>query len=273
MQRLTRVIVFLLLTGCTQVGRETMTRGNLQDFLDFPGGSLGLVAAHQDAEERLAKCLKQRGYEYVPYNTMTNGSVQGSAPDRDLDSLEFRKVHGFGIADRFVSQLTVNPNDRLISSLSGAEMEEFERVYESCRKNAYESLILHTSELEKLQPKLQKLNDRIEADPQIVEFKRRWVKCMASKGLPFRSRGEMFFHFGGLKGTREKSALLAEEIVAAVADFECESPFREQQRSIYASYRKNFVTLNIRVLQKVVDTRTRNGLDEYSRSQNAPTTA
>ncbi len=179
-----------------------------------------------DIEESIRLCMAEQGFEYSPV-LPPEGSFATFDPDDEADRVA---TEGFGITTWYGNEEMNagvewdDPNQDRVETMTPAEQDAYwaalhgdqseldqeveidpetgEEMYVSsgfgggCQGGAYEEAYGDqeaTEELwEQLEPALEALNARMEADPRIVELNAEWAACMTEAGYTYESRNAMY---------------------------------------------------------------------------------
>lgn len=212
-----------------------------------------LAANFKQIQALTQKCMRLKGWTYVPEPYANIGSPNSFVPDyvaEDLFLLEF----GYGISVRptekprapspnEVFQAGLSPTDQEkfgsdlngVQSTDGCLMRSFRQVYKG-------SILTDT----KFQAGLSNLEQRIQSNPEVKLAKKSWQACMLKAGLKFQSRDDAINsiaeRLSALKaakkandskagegpknsGSQELEALTRDERFTAATDVQCEKKF------------------------------------------------
>lgn len=287
--------------------------GALLGFSSDPGESEEQFVEMQRAgEEIIRTCMAEQGFEYTPIDP----SVYANFDDGlgDLSEEEFVQQYGFGISTTFDEEVErfggedtfVDPNEERLEAMTEGERMAYQRalygdfpefdptVDESeredftfepggCQGEAFEQVFTGFAIFEEFADEFEELENRIQADPRIVEITEKWRTCMSDNGFTaFETPDDMYdeifsrmepiydaafggaFFSGGEDETdieitgdtpptgpqlsREARAELDElqayEISVAVSDFECSADFADTYISVSAEYERQFIDEN-----------------------------
>jgi len=174
---------------------------------DWFGGGLEEPTIAQGIEARIAGCMDNAGFEYVPLDYAGAYEAVGAYRDRDrLSAFEYAATYGYGISSGFngtFPQVVVpNPNVSYLESLDDEVRAEYEvalwgsqvdrqtedAVPGGCTGRALDELFVgnaHTAI-----PLLAELTDRIRGDGRMVAGERAWSACMAAQGFEYLTPDE-----------------------------------------------------------------------------------
>lgn len=237
----------------------------LSDYIDVPGGAAGQKIAYDQAEAVVATCMKLEGFDYRAVNPLRNGSIQMGPSEQDFGSREFRKVHGFGIADsRNPPQISSNPNSDYVDSLSSGDRAKYDALlgassdtqpagFESCRTKAYRAIDVRGKVISELSGSLYDLQVKIQNDKRTGQIRLKWKECMQKQGFPVVGISQLYQDLTERAQKAEGEALVkarADEITASLADFDCSQKTREETLRIRRTYEEEFIERNKSVLEK-----------------------
>ena len=184
----------------------------------------------RDAQEKIAACMAEQGFEYIPYvQSQDQGGFSGPASEE-----EFVAQYGFGIAttlldDRRMGEMdeevmaaeaAKDPNNAIVEAMTDVERDAyyaalygeqpdigFEDLAEEspgetvasfeptgCQSTAYEGAFDHGAAqefYEQFGPLMEDLYGGLDSDPRIVALESEWSSCMAEKGYDFVDRSDV----------------------------------------------------------------------------------
>lgn len=277
----------LALAGCTAQGGEKKVMDD--DGGPGPLGSIAMAVTEVSdaelkarivaAEEAVAACMRELGFEYVPapenYGFTSTEDAEGPEPG----SLEFAEEHGYGIARGPGISLAAgpDPNEEIRAGLSPEALEEYERAYlgdpeswgeqpppveeQGCSGKGAASVFGEEpdpfdaevrAELERIEIEL------VPNDPRVRKLDGTWAACMAEAGYPGLSspasaEEELFEEFltsGAGAGAVDADGLTAaarefleKEIAQATADWHCraELGYDAVVRAVRNAFEQKFV--------------------------------
>ncbi len=184
----------------------------------------------RDAQERIAVCMSEQGFEYIPY-VQSQGQGGFSGPESEE---EFVAQYGFGIATTLLedqrmgemdeaemeAEAAKDPNNAIVEAMADAERDayyealhgeqpdiDFESMTEEeinaahelfepsgCYNDAYEELWGGGADqafYEQFGPLMEDLYANLDSDPRIAEMESKWSECMADKGFDFTDRNDV----------------------------------------------------------------------------------
>ena len=157
-------------------------------------------------QERIAVCMANQGFEYVP--AVAPGNVDVLA----LDEEQYAREQGFGISTRYntveedAAEQWVDPNEAIVAAMSDSEEAAYytalygeetgleEGAEESdatfwgggCQGEAAQEVFGQADAIfQELEPLLTDLQERVEADPRLADADRRWTACMSDRGYDY----------------------------------------------------------------------------------------
>ncbi|HEX8159129.1 MAG TPA: hypothetical protein VF526_17220 [Solirubrobacteraceae bacterium] len=195
----TALIGIVLLAGCGSDPPPKKTSevgGSIEDQLGFT--RKGITAAQAKVENRIAACMKEQGFEYVPADPVAQQAALTGKPN--MSDLEFEQQFGYGISTLYGrGNPQSDPNEKIRASLSGPDKTAYEQALTGgkpdqtffnavdagdfsqlggCTKTATDEAFGGTELLGTLQRKLDELDDSILADQRMVKANEAWTACM-----------------------------------------------------------------------------------------------
>ena len=182
------------------------------------------VQQERRAQELIAQCMAEEGFEYVAVTRPTEQFEYGTPEDVDY-ALEY----GFDVSTRYGETLTspedtwTDPNQSIVESLSESERGAYyetlygssfttgtassggegdesteplvaEPVFDGCSGQAYEEIYaFEAAQAVYEQLDLDSLIERADADPRVVALEVEWSECMAERGHDYEDT-EAFFN-------------------------------------------------------------------------------
>jgi hypothetical protein len=229
----------LFLTGCSggsnSEGSSEASDGEptLNDFIpgalvfDETNAQAQGLAREREAQDKIAVCMAEQGFEYVPY-VQSQGLGGFSGPESQE---EFVEQYGFGVATMILEdqqfdeeameeEMAKDPNNAIVEAMSDAEREayyaalhgeqpdidfessteeEIQAAYESfvptgCYNTAYEDMFDQGAAMafyEQFGPLMEDLYMGLESDQRIAEFEAKWSSCMAEGGYDFTDQNDI----------------------------------------------------------------------------------
>jgi hypothetical protein len=193
------LIGVVLLAGCGSDPPEKKTSevgGSIEDQLGFT--RKGITAAQAKVENRIAACMKEQGFEYIPADPIAQQAALTGKPN--MSDAEFEQQFGYGISTLYGrGNPQSDPNERIRSSLSGPDKTAYEQALtggkpdqtffaavdsgdfselDGCTKTATDEAFGGSELLTTLQRKLDELDDSILADQRMVRANEAWTTCM-----------------------------------------------------------------------------------------------
>lgn len=168
------------------------------------GAQLGMLL-----EERIAACMAQLGFEYVP-DTSNHARTDLSAIDPPPGTREFAEHYGYGFAampdEMRTTNVVASPNDAIVAAMSPEQREAYERALwgevavsgedggelGGCFREARDE-VFGDRERDPVRAALEDEIARIDAeaapaDPAVAEVAAAWSACMADAGHPGYAR-------------------------------------------------------------------------------------
>lgn len=181
-------------------------------------------------QELIRACMAEEGFDYTPV-TPPEESFQAFGPDDEEDYVReqgFGITTWYGNEDQFSGPEFEweDPNQEMVEAMSESEQEAYyEALYGSeedqmegattetdpetgeeytvvpgfgagCEGEASEEVYGDPAETEalweELNPAMEELQERIQADPRVVEFNEEWSECMAEAGFDFEDQQQMY---------------------------------------------------------------------------------
>lgn len=197
----TALIGVVLLAGCGSdppAKKTSEVGGSIEDQLGFT--RKGITAAQAKVENRIAACMKEQGFDYIPADPVAQQAALTGKPN--MSDAEFEQEFGYGISTLFGrGNPQSDPNERIRASLSGPDKTAYEQALTGgkpdqtffhavdtgdfselggCTKQATDEAFGGTELLTTLQRKLDELDDSILADQRMVKANEAWTSCMRS---------------------------------------------------------------------------------------------
>jgi hypothetical protein len=184
-----------------------------------------------EVQERIRTCMAEQGFEYTPVDHAEGSVILYDAEEEDEEERIREQGFGITTwygkeAEAFeepvdeamedpnwerVEAMTESERQAYFEALHGSEEEQLEHatteydpetgeetglVYESfgagCEGAAHEAVYGRNTELwEELGPAFDALQERVEADPRIIERNEEWSQCMAAAGYLYATPQEM----------------------------------------------------------------------------------
>lgn len=163
--------------------------------------------------ELIAACMANQGFEYVP--VVTPSSVTGF----EFDEERYASEQGFGISTRIdieednPAQQWSNPNDDITAAMSVSESEAYEAALYGdetdlevgaegsdaafwgggCQGEAAQEVFGQAEAVfSELEPLLDDLQQRVEADPRLADIDQGWTACMSGRGYDYENADEVW---------------------------------------------------------------------------------
>ena len=226
------IAIALLVAACGPGGEESggaEARGeSLQDFIpgfasfDPENAEEQFRQQERDAQEKIATCMAEQGFEYVPYVLNEEEIFFGGVDSQE----EFVEQYGLGITydilfeqpgfedEELPPEIANDPNyaireelspeegeayDRVLygeepdidfESMSEEEIDEFFQSFEfgGCYNTAYDELFNDEASqafYEQFGSDLEAMYQRVESDPRIADMEANWSACMLEEGYQF----------------------------------------------------------------------------------------
>lgn len=164
-------------------------------------------------QELIAACMANQGFEYVP--VVTTSSVTGFG----LDEEQFAREQGFGISTRFdlldenYPPQPPDPNDAITAAMSESESDayyaalygeetELEAGAEEsaatfwgggCQGEAAQEVFGQADAIfSELEPLLNDLQERVDADPRLAGADQGWTACMSDRGFQYEDADDVW---------------------------------------------------------------------------------
>lgn len=205
---------------------------SLADFFGYGGDPADQQARFQEQEAKLQEtiraCMVDQGFEYIPVDY---GEEVFFEFDEQSEEERVRE-QGFGITTYFGNeeefflegppeeQIFVDPNDEIVQAMSESEQQAYyealhgnfedeeltidpdtgEEYYEGfgggCYGQASEEIYGGGADVEALfqeiEPQMEEMGARVQADPRMVELNQKWAACMSDRGYEFQDQVEMY---------------------------------------------------------------------------------
>lgn len=231
------VLVFLCLTvaacSASEDAESAQTEGDsLQDYIpglaafNAEGAEEQFRKQELEAQEQIAVCMANQGFEYVPYVANTEDIFYGDAETPE----EFAKLYGLGVTWDLLNtpefdenepppELADDPNYAITEAMAPEEQEayyqalhgeepdiDFETMTEEeidaffenwepggCYNEAYQTFgnaDASQAFYEQFGDQLNDMYERAQADPRIAELESNWAECMSEGGYDFKDEHE-----------------------------------------------------------------------------------
>ncbi len=233
------IAIALLVAACSPGGEESggaEARGeSLQDFIpgfasfDPENAEEQFRQQERDAQEKIATCMAEQGFEYVPYVPNEEDIFFGGVDSQE----EFVEQYGMGITyeilfeqpvlfeEELPPEIANDPNyaireelspeegqayDRVLygeepdidfESLTEEEIDEFFQSFEQggCYNTAYEDIFNDQASeafYEQFGSDIDDMYQRAESDPRIADMETNWSDCMSEEGYEFANQMEPY---------------------------------------------------------------------------------
>ncbi|WP_283133603.1 hypothetical protein [Rhizohabitans arisaemae] len=249
-----------VLAGCGNTPEEKSDEAVAASPQASPGAD-----KRREIEAVKADCMKKKGFKYVAFVPKPKPDAVVKAGLGDHAAMkEYRSKYGFDAFSQSVygethpqnPGLENNPNDELLSNLSGTQVEAYHTARDECHIQGVNAVLGKTfSSVEELYAEVDQVNQRIRdalnADPQLVSSAQRYADCLKGKGYQvadvkpigilwavpqvfqdqFQGLAKAKQDAGGKGRTelivtpQEARPYLAREIKAALEDLECGKEF------------------------------------------------
>ncbi|MFP3913432.1 MAG: hypothetical protein ACLFWM_01030 [Actinomycetota bacterium] len=179
-------------------------------------------------QEAIRQCMAEQGFEYQPVMPPEEAfSVSEVDEEERVRTQGFGITTYFGNEEEMgMGQEFEDPNQDMLEEMSDSErqawqealygtQEEQEELMETeideetgetmmtstgfgagCQGEAYEAEFGDQEQTQdlwrELEPQMEEMRQRVEADPRIVELNEEWSACMAEAGYEFESRNDMY---------------------------------------------------------------------------------
>jgi hypothetical protein len=254
-----------------------------------------MLQRQAQAENGIRDCMKAQGFEYVPVDPAAERAALVGAAGMSKD--DFEKQYGYGITTLYEQrrkQIGAGANDAIRAALSPADRIAYDRALHGddptatlaqaldsgdfthlggCIRKATETVFGGAETLTTLQSKLDELDERIQADPRMVEAVSKWSACMRAAGFgglqhPQDVDATLQRKLDAIVGTPDAAsaptsaepdydtaalaALQHEEVAMVAADKACESRYiADVEERVAAGYERTFREENAALLSKV----------------------
>jgi hypothetical protein len=253
----------------------------------------GIVARQAQAENLIRDCMKGQGFDYVPVDPVAQQAALVGTPGMSKE--DFEKQFGYGITTLYEQrreQAVAGPNEAIRDSLGDVERKAYDRALYGddptatfaealdtgdftrlggCIKQATDEVFGGTEVLQSLQSKLEELDERILADPRMVNAVSKWSQCMSAEGFDGINQPQEVDQVlqrklraivgspdgGGASGepAYDRAALTAlqhEEVAMVTADIGCEKRhISSVEEKVTVEYEAAFREKNAALIAKV----------------------
>lgn len=256
----------------------------------------GLLERQAQAENLIRDCMKAEGFEYVPVDPAAQRAALVGRAGMSVE--DFEKQFGYGITTLYeqrLQQTAVGPNKEIRGALGKADLAAYDRALYGddptatfavaldsgdftrlggCVKVATSQVFGGTAVLQTLQTKLDEVDEKVFADPEMVKALAKWSVCMREAGYDGLSEPDQvdavlerkLEAIAGPPTERQASAaeeepaydrqalaaLQQEEVAMVAADVRCEQKHVAGIESeVTAKHHKEFREENADLLAKV----------------------
>jgi hypothetical protein len=280
------LVVAAALGACGGGGGGTTPDVNVEEQAGLTGDAVIERQAH--AENLVRDCMKGQGFDYVPVDPAAQRTALVGTGG--LTNAEFEKQYGYGLTTLYEqrqNQLGAGPNVAVRNALSAPERTTYDRALYGddptqtfevaldtgdftklggCVKQAAEKVFGGAEMVRNLTAKLDELDQRIVADPRMVDAIRKWSACMRIAGYDLADPDavdttlqQKLDDIVGPSGNRvpdyDKAALSAlqrEEVAMVAADTACESKhISDVEDKVRVEYEREFRQQNADLLKQV----------------------
>jgi len=205
-------------------------------------------------ELKIQQCMNDAGFDYAIQVFDQDDFID---PMADMTPLEYAEQYGFGTwtmmdpeNNPYNEQEFDDPNAEFTEGMSEEELNAYYGVMSTCQNDTYQSGDIYRNPM--VQQMQEDLTNQVTNDPRIREASEAWVACMEAAGHPYPSIDEMYEEFQSedmweaQQPFYESEAWLAtspdhaewqqhvdNEIAVAVANADCEPPFRDANEEVY----------------------------------------
>lgn len=262
--RLGLVVLLMLLWSCKADGQpETRLR-------DLARDRDAVHALELEAQEQLAQCMLESGFNYEPYapNVSRDGPEPWESPI--VLDLETARRRGYGFtAERvaFLTSVANDPNTVAFEALPSSRRDEYLSALEDgeaggCRGEAYAKTFGASSEAAATVDRLlQEYFEVLLKDSRLQELNASWAECMARVGHEFQSppqAREAAFEavIDGLAPAEiypspaTVSEVRSKEVRLAVVDAGCQQDLTGGYLAIEREHELHFVRRNEAILEQ-----------------------
>lgn len=285
-------LLALAACGGSKAADENATTLDEQIGLD----DQGILERQAQAENLIRDCMKGEGFEYVPVDPAAQRAALVGQAGMSME--DFEKQFGYGITTLYeqrLQQTAVGPNKAIRDALEEAGRAAYDRVLYGedptatfavaldsgdftrlggCVKQATGEVFGGTAVLQTLQTKLDEVDEKIFADPEMVKALGQWSGCMREAGYdglsePDQVDGVLERKLEAVVGPpQERKALAAQEeptydrqalaalqrdeVAMVAADTGCEQRrVARVEQKVSAKYYKEFREENADLLARV----------------------
>lgn len=202
--------------GCGGGGDDERRRAaepafvELEDRLGFD--TAGILARQNRVETRIAACMKESGFEYVPIDPFAQQTLATRAAR--LSDADFARQFGYGISTLWGNgeRTPADPNERIRARLSAADRRAYDRTLwgeypratfvqavdrgdltrlGGCTRTAAREAFGDGQAIGQIVARFDAHDDRVTADRRMVQADERWQECMAAAGYPVDSSEDL----------------------------------------------------------------------------------
>jgi hypothetical protein len=154
------------------------------------------MAGLQRQQERVAECMRAKGFEYVPFVPVDAFNSRVEPPVGS--EVRWKREHGYGIADALenVKPAVTNPNEAIVGALDTVTRDRYDLAMDrdglysgsetlqsaGCARY-YERTSADRDFSKVVVQKYLELDQEFRATALVVELSEKWQACMRTKGL------------------------------------------------------------------------------------------
>ncbi|MDQ2625156.1 MAG: hypothetical protein M3Y20_08365 [Actinomycetota bacterium] len=239
---------------------ELPAQGPLEEYVGWshPEGAAGVVEQLRLRESRIAACMTELGFEYVPHVPATDEVIEGEGPAQG--TREYVELYGYGTwnpgTDEAGSfQFDYEPSaerEQYLAAMSPSELEAYQTAMYGpvtqtdpdgsvtreggCLSVGHDGIAAGDEYARTVMDDAIAFLAALPEDPAFAELDARWSECMAGEGMsfgsPHRARASFsdalvayFMDLDQVEGdplaTPEARERAVEEMRVALADLEC----------------------------------------------------
>jgi hypothetical protein len=275
-----------LLAACSGGGSSADVTGTVEEQIGFDGDAVAQRTA--EAENLIHDCMQRQGFEYVPVDPAAQQEALTGV--KGLTKDEFEQQFGYGITTLYEQRLQnaeLGPNRAIRESLPASDRAAYDQTLYGDDPTATLAVALDTGDFTRLggcvreaaddafggaqvlgdlTAKLDQLDERIVADPRMVDAIAQWSRCMRDAGYPLGDPDEVDVvlqtELEAIVGPPESPdpdydrtalrALQHEEVAMVTQDLACEDQhIATVEEEVRVEYERAFRERNAGLIERV----------------------
>ncbi len=246
------VVVALVAASCSSQQAVEPPHDSLSEYLEFQDEQQQRDWSQSRwtaVEEMVVGCMSEEGFNYFPepFEFISFPSIESLADREYVAEAGFGMTKGLRLQDS--PETAPSRNDAEVEGLpSGDERTAWLTQRAECAEQAQSEVNSAWIEPQQVIREARgELEQRIAADPTMVEMRSEWSRCVRGQGYEADSRDDLFtIIFAAIKEaedagltSRDLDELVAFEQEIALVDFDCWNPMREARSELRRGYEKS----------------------------------